>query len=82
METGDTNMTLQDILTGPAADRHCHAMHLMTEAEARGILLKADRQMAKKNRGPIFRKFADSPHGRLTDDARALYRAYAKVYGA
>ena len=82
METGDMTMTLQDILTGPVAERPCRAMHLMTEAEARGVLIQADRQMAKKNRGPAFRKFANSPHGRLTDDARALYRAYAKAYGA
>ena len=75
-------MNLQDILTGPVADRHCHAMHLMTEAEARGVLLQADREMAAKQRGKTFRKFADSPFARLTDDARALYRAYAKAYGA
>lgn len=75
-------MTLQDILTGPVAERPCRAVHLMTEAEARGVLLQADREMAKKNRGPIFRKFAESPHARLSDEARALYRAYAKEYGA
>ena len=75
-------MALQDILTGPVVDRHCHAMHPMTEAEARGILRQAEKQMAKKHRGAAFRKFADSPHARLTDEARALYRAYATAYGA
>lgn len=82
METGDMTMTLQDILTGTVAERPCRAMHLMTEAEARGVLLQADREMSAKQRGKTFRKFADSPHGRLSDEARALYRAYAKAYGA
>jgi hypothetical protein len=75
-------MTLQAILTGPTSKRQNGAPHLMTEAEARGILLQADKQMARKNRGPIFRKFADSSHANLSDAARALYRAYAGAYGA
>jgi hypothetical protein len=74
-------MTLQDILTGPTSERPNGAAHPMTEAEVRGILLQADKQMARKNRGPIFRKFADSPQN-LSDAARALYRAYAGAYGA
>lgn len=75
-------MTLEQILSGHAVERANGVAHLMTEAEARGFLLKAERQMARKNRGAIFRKFADSPHGRLSDDARALYHAYAEAYGA
>lgn len=75
-------MTLQQILSGTVADRANFSEHLMTEAEARGILLKAERQMSRKQRGPVFRKFADTPHGKLSDDARALYRAYAAAYGA
>lgn len=75
-------MTLDQVLIGPAAERANFSEHLMTEAEARGILLKAERQMSRKQRGLVFRKFADSPHGRLSDDARALYRAYAAAYGA
>jgi hypothetical protein len=75
-------MQLEQILSGPASERANGAEHLMTEAEARGILLKAERQMSRKQRGPIFRKFADGPHGRLSEEARALYRAYAEAYGA
>lgn len=75
-------MTLEQILNGPVAERGNGVAHLMTEAEARGFLLQAERQMARKNRGPIFRKMADTPVGRLSDDARALYRAYAAAYGA
>lgn len=74
--------TVQDILTGQVAERSNRATHLMTEAEARGILRQLDNEMPKARRGSTVRKLADSPHGRLTDEARALYRAYATAYGA
>lgn len=75
-------MTLVHILSGPIADRAHDASHPMTEPEARGILVQAEKQMSRRQRGPVFRKFADYPRANLSHEARALYRAYAAEYGA
>lgn len=75
-------MELTDILTGDTAERAPRADHLMTEAEARHVLRQIDREMPKSRRGATVRRLAESPHGRLSDAARTLYRAYAEAYGA
>jgi hypothetical protein len=75
-------MTLAHILSGPITDRAHDASHPVTESEARGILTQAEKQMSRKQRGQIFRKFADYPHANLSPEARAIYRAYAAEYGA
>ena len=75
-------MTLSTILAGPVADRAHDARHPLTESEARGILLQAERSMTRKQRGPVFRKLAEFPRANLSIEARALYRAYAAEYGA
>ena len=82
---GGSDMTLEQILSGPATDRPNGAAHLMTEAEARGILLQVEKQMPRKRRGPAMRNLANhAAHGtgRLSPEAIALYRAYATAYGA
>lgn len=75
-------MDIQSILAGPAADRPNGSAHLMTEAEARGVLLEIEAHMPRKRRGPAVRKLAEAPVGRLSVEAKALYRAYAAAYGA
>jgi hypothetical protein len=54
----------------------------MTEAEARGVLAQMEAQMSKRQRGRVARMTADAGVGNLSDEARALYRAYAEAYGA
>lgn len=78
-------MTLQEILTGPIAERANMVFHPMTEAEARGILHKFEKQMPKKRRGTValgLAKHAANGVGNLSQEAIALYRAYATAYGA
>lgn len=75
-------MTVTEILTGPVSERHNHSAHLMTEAEARFILIQHEKHMPKSRRGSTIKKIAQSPFGRLSDEARALYMAYAACYGA
>lgn len=74
--------SVAEILDGPIVDRGPNCAHLMTEAEARGVLRDFESQMPKSRRGAVARRLADSPHGRLTEEARALYAAYAAAYGA
>lgn len=76
-----TATCLQSILAGPVSDRPAHANWLMTEAEARGVLHFIEKIPRKKRRDAV-NFFAESPHGRLTDEARALYRAYVAAYTA
>lgn len=78
-------MSLEQVLTGPTADRANYSAHPMTEAEARGILLRAEKQMSRNRRGPNFRNLANHAAngvGNLSQEAIALYRAYATAYGA
>lgn len=74
-------MSVVHILSGEVAERPNHAAHLMTEAEARGILCQIERQMPRKRRGLTVYKLATSPHGRMSVAARNLYLAYAAAYG-
>lgn len=75
-------MTVSQILSGAVADRACHAIHLMTEPEARGYLISIENGMPKSRRGKIIRLMAENPVARLSPEARELYRAYAVAYGA
>lgn len=77
-------MTLDQILSGPVADRPNGAAHPMTEAEARGILRDIEAQMPRKRRGAAVRKLADAASrgiGRLSPEAVTLYQKYATAYG-
>ena len=78
-------MTLDQILSGPVADRPNGAPYPMTEAEARGILLQFEKHQPRKMRGRVVRKLVDAAEaglGNLSRDAVALYRQYATAYGA
>lgn len=75
-------MTIQQILAGPQSDRPNRAGYPMTEAEARHVLAQMESQMSKRQRGRVARMTADAGIGNLSDEARALYRAYAEAYGA
>ena len=74
-------MSVESILSGEVAERPNFAAHLMTEAEARGVLCQIEKQMPRKRRGVTVYKLATSPHGRLSVAARNLYLAYAAAYG-
>ncbi len=61
------------------ADRPNGATWLMTAAEARGVLRDMEREVknaAKRRRMAAF--FAGNHAKRLSDDAIAVYRAYAE----
>ena len=74
-------MSVESILSGEWSERPKFAAHLMTEAEARGVLCQIEKQMPRKRRGVTVYKLATSPHGRLSVAARNLYLAYAAAYG-
>lgn len=77
-------MSVERILSGEVAERPNFAAHLMTEAEARGVLCQIEKQMPRKRRGVTVYKLAESASrgiGRLSPEAIALYRAYAAAYG-
>ena len=71
-------MTRSEILAGPVAERQNFSDHAMTEAEARGILLNIEREVAsvdRRKKQAAF--FARNIAGRLSPEAVAIYRAYA-----
>ena len=75
-----TSTAENSLLQGPVDDRPNHASHMMTEAEARGVLIQMEREVssaAKRRRQAAF--FAGNIAGRLSPEAVALYRAYAEA---
>jgi hypothetical protein len=75
-------MTIDQILSGPVADRAHNATHDLTVEEARGFLREWERSgVGMKYRGAGARSVATyAPN--ITAEARDLYRAYAAAYGA
>lgn len=62
------------------ANRQNHATHLMTAAEARGILRDMEAQVksaAKRKRMAAF--FATNIAGKLSAEAAAVYKAYSEA---
>ena len=64
---------------GPTVERAPRCAHLMTEAEARGVLMAMEREVpsvSRRRQQAAF--FARNIAGRLSPEAVALYRAYVK----
>ena len=66
-------------MTNTIAHRENRATHQMTAAEARGIICEMEQQVrnpAKRKKMAAF--YATNIFGKLSDEAVAVYRAYAK----
>ena len=65
-------------MTDAIAQRQNRATHLMTAAEARGIICEMEQQVrspAKRKKMAAF--YATNIFGKLSDEAVAVYRAYS-----
>ena len=65
-------------MTDTIAHRQNRATHLMTAAEARGIICEMEQQVrnpAKRKKMAAF--YATNIFGKLSDEAVAVYRAYS-----
>lgn len=78
------SLTIAEILNGPIEPISSHPVAPMTEAQARGYLRGIQANMPRNRRGKTIRSLHDFSQGRgkLSQEALALYDAYAKAYGA
>lgn len=77
-------LTVAEILNGPVEAISSRPIAPMTEAQARGYLREIEANMPRNRRGKTIRSLHDFSQGRgkLSQEALALYNAYAKAYGA